>query len=152
MVKFVHPDQSAAEHQRLIEEAADTLRALELPYRQVQLATGDLGFAAADKVDLETWAPGSNEWLEVTSCGNFLDFQARRANIRFRPEGGGRPRFVHTLNGSGLALPRTMIAIIENFQRADGTIDVPAVLRPYLGGLEIIAPQPPIGPARAPDA
>lgn len=150
MVKFVHPDASAAEHQRLIQEAADTLRALELPYRQVQLCTGDLGFAAADKVDLETWAPGSDEWLEVTSCGNFLDFQARRANIRFRPEAGGRPRFVHTLNGSGLALPRTMIAIIENYQREDGTIAVPAVLRPYLGGLASIGSQPPLGPARVP--
>ncbi len=147
LVKFVHPDTTPDEHQRLIEEAADTLRALELPYRQVQLCTGDLGFAAADKVDLETWAPGSEEWLEVTSCGNFLDFQARRANIRFRPEGGGRPRFVHTLNGSGLALPRTMIAIMENYQREDGTIAVPAVLRPYLGGQDVIGVQPGLGPA-----
>ena len=91
MVKFVHPDQSEAEHQRLIEEAADTLRALGLPYRVVQICTGDLGFAAADKVDLEAWAPGSEEWLEVSSCGRFSDFQARRANIRFRPAEGGRP-------------------------------------------------------------
>lgn len=151
MVKFVHPDESAAEHERLIEEAADTLRALDLPYRRVQLATGDLGFAAADKVDLETWAPGSNEWLEVTSCGNFLDFQARRANVRFRPAEGGRPRFVHTLNGSGLALPRTVIAILENYQQADGTVTVPEVLRPYLGGMASIGPQPAIGPARTPD-
>jgi seryl-tRNA synthetase len=148
MVKFVHPDHSEAEHQRLIEEASDVLRALELPYRVVQLATGDLGFAAADKVDLEVWAPGSEEWLEVSSCGRFMDFQARRANIRFRPAEGGRPRFVHTLNGSGLALPRTMIAIIENYQRPDGTIEVPQILRPYLGGQEVIGPQPPIGPAR----
>jgi len=148
MVKFVHPDRSAAEHARLIEEAADTLRGLGLPYRTVQLCTGDLGFAAADKVDLETWAPGSEEWLEVSSCGNFLDFQARRANLRFRPEGGGRPRFLHTLNGSGLALPRTLIAIIEGYQQEDGTITVPEVLRPYLGGQEVIGPQPPIGPAR----
>ena len=148
MVKFVHPDRSAEEHRRLIEEAAGTLRALEIPYRLVQLCTGDLGFAAADKVDLEAWAPGSGEWLEVSSCGNFLDFQARRANIRFRPEGGGRPQFVHTLNGSGLALPRTMIAIMETYQRPDGTIAVPAVLRSYLGGQDVIGAQPPIGPAR----
>ena len=149
MVKFVHPDESAAEHQRLIEEAADVLRGLELPYRKVQLCTGDLGFAAADKVDLEVWAPGSGEWLEVTSCGVFLDFQARRANIRFRPAAGGRPRFVHTLNGSGLALPRTMIAVIENYQQADGTIAVPGVLRPYLGGQAVIAAQPAPGAAAA---
>lgn len=150
MVKFVHPDKTTEEHQRLIEEAADTLRALDLPYRQVQLSTGDLGFAAADKVDLEAWAPGSEEWLEVTSCGVFLDFQARRANIRFRPAEGGRPRFVHTLNGSGLALPRTMIAIMEQYQREDGTIEVPMVLRPYMGGQAVIGKQPPIGPARPP--
>lgn len=149
MVKFVHPDTSAEEHARLIEEAADTLRGLDIPYRIVQLSTGDLGFAAADKVDLEAWAPGSDEWLEVTSCGRFEDFQARRANIRFRPAEGGRPRFVHTLNGSGLALPRTMIAVMEQYQLEDGTIEVPMVLRPYLGGQVVIGPQPPIGPARA---
>jgi seryl-tRNA synthetase len=148
MVKFVHPDRSGEEHQRLIEEASDTLRALDLPYRVVQLCTGDLGFSAADKIDLEAWAPGSEEWLEVSSCGLFLDFQARRANIRFRPSEGGRPRFVHTLNGSGLALPRTMIAIMEQYQREDGTIEVPMVLRPYMGGTAVIGPQPPIGPAR----
>jgi seryl-tRNA synthetase len=148
MVKFVHPDRSTEEHARLIEEASDTLRALELPYRVVQLCTGDLGFAAADKIDLEAWAPGSQEWLEVSSCGLFLDFQARRANIRFRPAGGGRPQFVHTLNGSGLALPRTMIAIMEQYQQPDGTIEVPMVLRPYMGGKAVIGPQPPIGPAR----
>lgn len=149
MVKFVHPDTSEVEHRRLIEEAADTLRALDLPYREVQLATGDLGFAAADKVDLEAWAPGSQEWLEVTSCGRFEDFQARRANIRFRPAEGGRPRFVHTLNGSGLALPRTMIAIMEQYQQEDGTIEVPMAIRPYMGGQAAIGPQPPIGPAMA---
>jgi seryl-tRNA synthetase len=149
MVKFVHPAESAAEHQRLIDEAADTLRGLDIPYRLVQLSTGDLGFAAADKVDLEAWAPGSQEWLEVSSCGRFEDFQARRANIRFRPAEGGRPRFVHTLNGSGLALPRTMIAIMEQYQQADGTIEVPLVLRPYMGGQAVIGPQPPIGAARA---
>ncbi|MFT4038847.1 MAG: serine--tRNA ligase [Thermomicrobiales bacterium] len=148
MVKFVHPDESEAEHKRLIGEAADTLRALDIPYREVQLSTGDLGFSAADKVDLEAWAPGSDEWLEVTSCGRFNDFQARRANIRFRPADGGRPRFVHTLNGSGLALPRTMIAIMEGNQQEDGTIVVPEVLRPYMGGQDVIGVQPPIGPAR----
>jgi seryl-tRNA synthetase len=148
MVKFVHPDRSTEEHARLIEEASDTLRALELPYRVVQLCTGDLGFAAADKIDLEAWAPGSQEWLEVSSCGLFLDFQARRANIRFRPAGGGRPQFVHTLNGSGLALPRTMIAIMEQYQQPDGTIEVPMVLRPYMGGKAVIGTQPPICPAR----
>ena len=148
MVKFVHPDRSAEEHRRLIGEASAPLAGLGLPYREVQLCTGDLGFSAADKVDLETWAPGSGEWLEVSSCGLFGDFQARRANIRFRPAGGGRPRFVHTLNGSGLALPRTMIAVMENYQREDGTIAVPEVLRPYMGGLETIEPQRPAGPAR----
>lgn len=148
MVKFVHPDRSGEEHRRLIEEAADTLRALDLPYREVQLATGDLGFAAADKIDLEAWAPGSEEWLEVSSCGRFEDFQARRANIRFRPTAGGRPQFVHTLNGSGLALPRTMIAIMEQYQQVDGTIEVPMAIRPYMGGQAVIGPQPPIGPAR----
>ena len=148
MVKFVQPDRSAEEHRRLIEEAADTLRALDLPYREVQLSTGDLGFAAADKIDLEAWAPGSEEWLEVSSCGRFEDFQARRANIRFRPAEGGRPRFVHTLNGSGLALPRTMIAIMEQYQQQDGTIEAPMAIRPYMGGQAVIGPQPPIGPAR----
>jgi seryl-tRNA synthetase len=149
MVKLVHPDRSTDEHRRLLREAAAVLEGLGLPYREVQLCTGDLGFAAADKVDLETWAPGSDEWLEVSSCGNFLDFQARRANLRFRPEGGGRPQFLHTLNGSGLALPRTMIAVMEHYQREDGTVAVPPVLRPYLGGQETIGPQPPIGPARS---
>jgi seryl-tRNA synthetase len=148
MVKFVHPDRSQEEHQRLIEEASAVLHALDLPFRVVQLSTGDLGFQAADKIDLEAWAPGSEEWLEVSSCGVFLDFQARRANIRFRPSEGGRPRFVHTLNGSGLALPRTMIAIMEQYQQADGTIEVPMVLRPYMGGQAVIGPQPPIGPAQ----
>ncbi len=141
MVKFIHPDQSAAEHANLIREASDVLEGLNLPYRVLQLATGDLGFAAADKVDLEAWAPGSDEWLEVSSCGVFLDFQARRANIRFRPTEGGKPRFIHTLNGSGLALPRTMIAVMENYQQEDGTIAVPEVLRSYLGGQEIIGKQ-----------
>ncbi len=150
MVKFVHPDRSIEEHQRLIGEAEDVLKALGLPYRVVQMCTGDLSFTAASKYDLEVWAPGSGEWLEVSSCSNFLDFQARRANLRFRPAGGGRPQYLHTLNGSGLALPRTMIAVIENYQQEDGSFLVPEVIRPYLGGQEIISVQPPIGPACTP--
>ena len=102
--------------------------------------SGDLGFAAAKKYDVELWAAGCGEWLEVSSASNCEAFQARRANIRFRPEGGGRPQFVHTLNASGLALPRVMIAIIENNQQEDGSIVIPDVLRPYMGGLEVIEP------------
>ena len=102
------------------------------------MCTGDLSFTAAIKYDVEVWAPGCQEWLEVSSCSNFGDFQARRANIRYRPQDGGRPRFVHTLNGSGLALPRTLIAVMENYQQADGSIVVPEVLRPYMGGIEVI--------------
>jgi len=142
MVKFVEPDRSDEELQRLVADAEDVLRRLDLPYRVVQMCTGDLSFTAAKKFDLEVWAPGSQEWLEVSSCSNFRDFQARRANIRFRPSEGARPQYVHTLNGSGLALPRTLIAIIENYQQPDGTIEIPAVLRPYMGGQERIGPQP----------
>jgi seryl-tRNA synthetase len=139
MVKFVHPDQSSAEHERLIQEAADVCEALKLPYRVVQMCTGDLSFTAANKVDLEVWAPGSQEWLEVSSCSNFRDFQARRANLRFRPDGGGRPQFLHTLNGSGLALPRTMIAIMETYQNPDGSFDIPEALLPYMDGVTRIS-------------
>jgi seryl-tRNA synthetase len=102
------------------------------------MVTGDLGFAASKKYDLEVWAAGCQEWLEVSSCSNCEAFQARRANVRYRPEDGGRVRYAHTLNGSGLALPRVMIAIIENNQQADGSIQIPEVLRPYMGGLEVI--------------
>jgi seryl-tRNA synthetase len=112
--------------------------ALNLPYRLVEMVTGDLGFAAAKKYDLEVWAAGCKEWLEVSSCSNCEEFQARRANVRFRPEGGGKPQYVHTLNGSGLALPRIMIAVIENNQQADGSFVVPEILRPYMGGVEVI--------------
>jgi seryl-tRNA synthetase len=138
MVKFVEPETSTAEHDRLIDNAAEVMELLEIPYRKVTMCTGDLSFVAAKKVDLEAWAPGCQEWLEVSSCSNFHDFQARRANIRYRPAEGERPRFVHTLNGSGLGMPRTMIAIMENYQREDGSIDVPAVLRPYMRGIERI--------------
>lgn len=150
MVKFVRPETSDEEHRRLIREAADVLEALDLRYRVVQMCTGDLSFTAANKVDLEVWAPGSDEWLEVSSCSTFRDFQARRANLRYRPADGGRPQFLHTLNGSGLALPRTMIAVMENYQREDGSFTVPEVLRPYLGGQEVIGRQPPLGPAHVP--
>jgi len=137
MVKFVAPETSLAELDALVADAAAILERLELPYRLVEMVTGDLSFAACKKYDLETWAPGCNEWLEVSSCSTFGDFQARRAMIRAK-SGKDKPRLGHTLNGSGLALPRTMIAIMENYQRADGSIEVPKVLRPYLGGLETI--------------
>jgi seryl-tRNA synthetase len=139
MVKFTHPDASMAELERLLANAEDVLQRLELPYRVVQMCTGDLSFAAMVKYDLEVWAPGASEWLEVSSCSNFGDFQARRAGIRFKDKGSkDKPRFVHTLNGSGLALPRTLIAVLENYQQADGSVVVPPVLRSYLGGLEVI--------------
>ena len=110
-----------------------------LPYRVVQMCTGDLSFSAMVKFDLEVWAPGCNEWLEVSSCSNFGDFQARRAKIRFRdPTARKRTGFVHTLNGSGLALPRTLIAVLETYQRADGKLDVPEALRPYFGGATVL--------------
>ncbi len=132
MVKFTRPEESETELDRLLEDAEAVCRGLGLRYRVVQLATGDLGFHSAITYDIEVWAPGNGEWLEVSSCSNFSDFQARRAQIRFRPEPGAKPEFVHTLNGSGLALPRIMIAIMENYQRADGSIEVPEVLRPFM--------------------
>ena len=137
MVKFVEPDTSYDELKTLIDNAEDICKGLRLPYRLLQLCTADLGVATM-KYDLEMWAPGVQEWLEVSSCANFGDYQARRANIRYRPAPGAKPEFVHTLNGSGLALPRVMIAIMENYQQADGSIAVPEVLRPYMGGLEVI--------------
>jgi seryl-tRNA synthetase len=142
MVKFVEPDTSNDELNKLLGNAEEVLRRLELPYRVVAICAGDLSFVAAKKFDLEAWAPGSGEWLEVSSCSNFRDFQARRSGIRFRPAEGARPQFAHTLNGSGLALPRTLIAIMENYQQPDGTIFVPEVLRPYLGGQSVIGQQP----------
>src|SRR5699024_2727567 len=118
-----------------------------LTYRLLDLCTGDMGFGAAHTYDIEVWAPGCEEWLEVSSCTNFRDFQARRANIRYRTE-SGKPAFLHTLNGSGLAIPRVMLAIMENYQQEDGTIVVPEVLRPYMGGKSIIGKQQPIGPSK----
>lgn len=132
MYKFVEPETSDVELNRLVNDAEDICRSLSLPYRIMQLCTGDLGFAAVKTFDIEIWAPGCHEWLEVSSCSNCGDFQARRANIRYRPHPEAKPRLVHTLNGSGLALPRLIIAILENYQQSDGTIIVPEVLRPYM--------------------
>ncbi len=138
MYKFTTPETSYQALEELISFASDICEVLGLPYRLVEMATGDLGFAAAKKFDIEVWAAGCQEWLEVSSISNCEAFQARRANVRYRPADGGRPRFVHTLNGSGLALPRVLIALMENNQQADGTIRVPDILRPYLGGREVI--------------
>ena len=138
MVKFVEPSQSDVELLALVDNAEDVCRKLNIPYRVVQMCTGDLSFVAACKYDVEMWAPGCAEWLEVSSCSNFRDFQARRAKIRYRPAPGAKPEFVHTLNGSGLALPRVVIAILENYQQADGSVVIPRVLRPYMGGQEKI--------------
>jgi seryl-tRNA synthetase len=136
MYRFVEPDESVEALEAMISTAEEMADALGLTtHRVLALATGDLGFNAAKTYDLEIWSPGSDEWLEVSSCSNCTDFQARRANIRFRREKGARPEHPHTLNGSGLALPRTMIAVLENFQQPDGSVDIPEVLRPYMGGL-----------------
>ena len=139
LVKFVEPEQGREELNSLLQHAETIVQRLGLPYRIVLLSTGDLGFSSSITYDIEVWAPGSGEWLEVSSCSWFTDFQARRANIRYRPAQGSKPRFVHTLNGSGLALPRTMIAILETYQQADGSVIIPEVLRPYMGGLERIS-------------
>jgi seryl-tRNA synthetase len=147
MVEFTHPDRSEQELNLLLDEACSIVSELGLPYRILNLSTGDMTFSAAQTFDIETWAAGSDEWLEISSCSLFRDFQARRANLRFRDEQGSRPRYLHTLNGSGLALPRTIIAILEHYQQADGTVAVPAVLRPYMGGQEVIGEQLPFGPA-----
>ena len=133
MYKFVEPSASESELQSLLDNAEDVCSSLGLSHRVLQLCAGDLGFNSAKSYDVELWAAGSNEWLEVSSCSNCTDFQARRANVRFRPEQGGRPQYVHTLNGSGLALPRVLIAVLENFQQEDGSVVLPEVLRPYTG-------------------
>jgi len=133
MYKLVAPEPSADELEKLVADAEDVCRRLGLPYRVLQLCTGDLGFASAMTYDIEVWAAGCQEWLEVSSCSNCTDFQARRTHIRYRPNQGSRPQLVHTLNGSGLALPRVVIAILENYQQADGSVVIPEVLRPYTG-------------------
>jgi seryl-tRNA synthetase len=138
MYKFTEPETSAEELEKMVDNAEDVCRKLELPYRIVELCTGELGFASAKSYDIEMWAPGCREWLEVSSCSNCTDFQARRANIRYRPAPDARPQFVHTLNGSGLALPRVMISVMENYQQADGSITIPEALQPYFGAKKIV--------------
>ncbi|MDP3063780.1 MAG: aminoacyl--tRNA ligase-related protein, partial [Chloroflexota bacterium] len=133
MYKFVAPETSDQELTRMVANAEEICQRLGISYRVLQLCTGDLGFVSAKTFDLEMWAPGSGEWLEVSSCSNCTDFQARRANIRYRPQQGARPQHVHTLNGSGLALPRVILSILENYQQADGSVAIPEVLRPYTG-------------------
>ena len=134
LVRFTTPERSAQELETLTSHAERVLQLLELPYRVLLLAAGDMGFSSAKTYDLELWAPGVGKWLEVSSCSSFGDFQARRANIRYRPAPGEKPRFVHTLNGSALAFPRTIIAILEHYQNPDGTVTIPDALRPYFGG------------------
>lgn len=138
LVKFVRPEDSDAELEKLLGDAEDILKRLELPYRVVDLCTADLGFSAARTFDIEVWLPGQGTYREISSCSTFRDFQARRASIRFRREEGARPEFVHTLNGSGLAVGRTLLAILENHQQADGTVRIPQALRPFMGGMEYI--------------
>lgn len=138
MYCYSHPDKSAEELDRMLAAAEETLKRLELPYRIVAQCTGDLGFNAEICYDIEVWAPGVKEWLEVSSVSNDGDFQARRAGIRFRDSASGKPRFLHTLNGSGLGLPRTLIAVLETYQQPDGTVVVPAALKPWMGGIDRI--------------
>lgn len=138
--KFTRPENSEEEHEKMLADAEDVCRRLGLPYRILQLCTGDMGFASSKSFDIEVWAAGSGGWLEVSSISNCRDFQARRAGIRFRPEKGAKPQFVHTLNGSGLALPRILIAVLENNQRADGSVVIPEALHTYTRGLEVISP------------
>lgn len=138
MYIFCEPEDSPAQFEKMVADAEQTCAELGFTYRVVQLCTGDLGFNSSITYDIEVWAPGCGEWLEVSSISNVTDFQARRAEIRYRPAGGGRVHPVHTLNGSGLGMPRTLIAILENYQQADGSVAVPEVLRPWMGGIEVI--------------
>ena len=139
-MKFALPENSYEELETLLQDAEEVLQILNLPYRVVVLCTGDLGFSASKTYDIEVWIPSQNRYREISSCSNFEDFQARRANIRFRDQ-GGKVRYVHTLNGSGLAVGRTLVAILENYQEEDGTVTIPEALRPYLRGLKSITPQ-----------
>ncbi|WP_342470741.1 serine--tRNA ligase [Ureibacillus sp. FSL K6-3587] len=140
LVRFVKPEESYEQLELLTSHAEKVLQLLELPYQRVKMCTADLGFTAAKKYDLEVWMPAQNKYREISSCSNFEDFQARRANIRFRREHGAKPEYVHTLNGSGLAIGRTVAAILENYQQEDGSVVIPKVLRPYMGGKEVITP------------
>jgi seryl-tRNA synthetase len=139
LVKLTTPETSMAELEGMVADAEEVLKRLELPYRVVSLSTGDMGFSAAKTYDLEVWLPGQDAYREISSCSNCTDFQARRAGLRYRPEPKAKPRFLHTLNGSGLAVGRTLIAVLENHQQADGSVVVPEALRSYLGGLERIS-------------
>ncbi len=139
MVKFAEPESSYDELEKMVHNAEEVLKRLKIPYRVMELCTGDLGFGSAKTYDIEVWLPGQNTYREISSCSNCEDFQARRANIRYRKEKKGKPLFVHTLNGSGLAVGRTLVAVLENYQQKDGSVIIPEVLRPYMGGLERIA-------------
>jgi seryl-tRNA synthetase len=141
LVKFCKPEESYAEHEALTRHAETVLERLELPYRRMLLCTGDMGFASAKTYDLEVWVPGQKTYREISSCSNFEAFQARRASIRYKPEGAKKTEFVHTLNGSGLAVGRTYLAILENYQQADGSVRVPGALVPYMGGETVIEKQ-----------
>ena len=140
MVAITPPDASDAEHERMTRAAEGVLEALDLPYRRMKLCTGDMGFTAHRTFDLEVWLPGQQRYREISSCSTCGDFQARRMNARFRAEGEKTPRFVHTLNGSGLAVGRTLVAVVENYQQADGSVVVPTALRTHMGGLDLLEP------------
>ncbi len=137
LMTFARPEDSYEHLERLTGHAEEVLKRLGLPYRVVSLSTGDLGFGSAKTYDLEVWLPGQQAFKEISSCSNYEDFQARRASIRFRRAEGEKPEFVHTLNGSGLAIGRTLVALLENYQREDGSVEIPEALRPYFGGAEI---------------
>ena len=141
LVKITTPNQSSQELESMVQNAEEVLRRLEIPYRVVLHCAGDMGFAAAKSYDIEVWLPGQGKYREISSCSNCEAFQARRLDLRYRPKGGGRPDFCHTLNGSGLAVGRTLIAVLENYQEADGSVTVPAGLRSYVGGLQRIEPR-----------
>src|SRR6185503_6989962 len=141
LVKLATPSQSYDELESMVREAEEVLKRLELPYRVVERCTGDVGFSSAKGYDIEVWLPGQGKYREISSCSNYADFGGRRVGIRYKPEGGGRGDFCHTLNGSGLAVGRTLIAVLENYQEADGTVTIPEALQPYLPGLTRLTPR-----------